>query len=163
MKGIIAILDDDSQVVLDFESHEENRLPAVDQVRGLLRAVRYILDTPEGGSILSSAVLASRRAREWHVLKAEIETTRHRGEAIDHPIKPEMIGGLMRYKENRIPTGGFLRQVLENNLKEAVRAADTENQWAIPALVSWCYNNLPSIAWGSPEAVSAWLTREEPK
>lgn len=81
-------------------------------------------------------------------------------EATSHSIKPEMIGGLMRYRDNRIPPGGFLRNVLENNLKMAVQSADSENQWALCAIVNWCYNNLPAGSWGSPSAVTAWLTQE---
>lgn len=99
---------------------------------------------------------------EWHDAGSKVVDL-ERIEAVRLPIKPEMIGGLVRYKENRIPTGSFLRAILENDLKEAVSRGDHYNIWSIPALVSWCYNNLPSGSWGSPARVSAWLTREEPK
>ena len=67
------------------------------------------------------------------------------------------LDGLKRYVEHRIPTGGFLRAVLENDLKEAVARADDENQHVIPIYVCWLYNEAPSTCWGSPEAVKAWL------
>lgn len=73
------------------------------------------------------------------------------------PIKPEMIEGLVRYKDHRIETGGFLRAVLENDLKEAVQRADLENQRSLCSIVAWCYNNMPAHAWGSPERVRLWL------
>lgn len=82
-------------------------------------------------------------------------------EATRHPIKPEMIEGLLRYRDHHIQTGSFLQAVLENNLKEAVGRADSENQWALCSIVSWCYNNLPSGSWGNPERVRDWLTKKE--
>lgn len=73
------------------------------------------------------------------------------------PVRPDMIEGLVRYKDHGTPTGGFLRAVLENNLKEAVQRADIDNQRSLCAIVAWCYNNLPSAAWGSPEQVRSWI------
>lgn len=73
-----------------------------------------------------------------------------------------LLPGLRRYRDQRIPTGGFLRAVLENNLVEATRAADAENQRKLPEIVSWCYNNLPSVSWGSKERVKEWLEAARP-
>ena len=67
------------------------------------------------------------------------------------------LDGLKRYVEHHIPTGDFLKAVLENDLTEAVARADDENQRVIPIYVSWLYNEAPSKCWGSPEAVRAWL------
>jgi hypothetical protein len=73
-------------------------------------------------------------------------------------IRPNMLEGLERYRDNRIQPGSFLRAVLENNLSGAVGQADLYNQHTICAIVSWCYNNMPSEAWGSAERVQAWLS-----
>ena len=78
-------------------------------------------------------------------------------EPVTFPVPPMLLEGLERYRDQRIPTGSFLRAVLENNLKEAVGRADTHSQLALCAITSWCYNNLPSNSWGSPEKVTAWL------
>ena len=75
-------------------------------------------------------------------------------------IKPSTIAGIVRYVDLRCPTGSFLRAVLVNDLKEAVFAADEENLAALPAIVYYCYNEIPSDCWGSPKKVAAWLTAE---
>ena len=68
---------------------------------------------------------------------------------------------LDRYIIHRIPTGGFLRAVLENNLKESFARADDENLKCMFEIVNYCYNEIPSICWGSPEKVKAWLNGKE--
>ena len=54
------------------------------------------------------------------------------------------------------PTGGFLRAVLENNLREAFARADHENSAAMHDIVSYLYNEFPGLCWGSPESVAEW-------
>jgi hypothetical protein len=74
-------------------------------------------------------------------------------------VPQQLIDALIRYKRDRIPPGSFLRAVLENNLREAVGNADIHSQRALCAIVAWCYNNLPSGSWGTPERVSKWLEK----
>ena len=62
-----------------------------------------------------------------------------------------------RYIEHGIPTGGFLRAVLENDLREAFGRADIYNRSCMFEIVAWLWNEAPSTCWGSPEKVSAWL------
>ncbi len=62
-----------------------------------------------------------------------------------------------RYIEDRIAPGGFLTAVLENNLAEAFGRADRINSKHIGDWVHWLYWDIPSEAWGSPEAVGTWL------
>lgn len=54
------------------------------------------------------------------------------------------------------PTGGFLRAVLENNLREAFARADNDNSAAMHDIVSYLYNEVPGLCWGSPERVAEW-------
>jgi hypothetical protein len=70
----------------------------------------------------------------------------------DHTMK-----GLHRYIKDKVPTGSFIRAVLNNDLKEAVGRADDENIQNIPAIVAFLYNCAPSNCWGSPEKVKNWL------
>ena len=74
---------------------------------------------------------------------------------------PNARESLLRYWHERIPTGGFLLAVLENNLREAFSRADDVNVRHLGGIVRWCYWELPSPAWGSPERVRAWLARED--
>jgi hypothetical protein len=64
------------------------------------------------------------------------------------------------YVQHGYPPGGFVTAVLENNLKEAFARADNNNAIDMHEIVAYCYNHIPSSAWGSPEKVSAWLERE---
>lgn len=76
-------------------------------------------------------------------------------------IRPEIIESLRRYADNRIPTGDFLRAVLENNLKEAFGRADDANIVNLFHIIAYTYNNLPSVCWGSKEKVRKWIEHEE--
>ena len=66
---------------------------------------------------------------------------------------------LDRYVNHQIPTGGFLQAVLENDLKEACARADDINRYRLFEIVQYCYNEIPSICWGTPEKVSKWLNK----
>jgi len=66
---------------------------------------------------------------------------------------------LIRYIDERREPGGFLKAVLSNDLINAVGRADTKNRADLAEIVQYCYNELPSRAWGSPEKVKAWLER----
>jgi molybdopterin-guanine dinucleotide biosynthesis protein A len=71
------------------------------------------------------------------------------------------IDGLKRYIEHRIPTGDFLRAVLENDLQRATAHADNRNLPLIGLYCKYLYNEAPSACWGSPKKVKAWLERKE--
>ena len=71
-----------------------------------------------------------------------------------------MVGGLVRYFNNRIPPGSFLTAILSNDLYEAAARADNTNQMYLSQYVMWLHNYAPgrhSGSWGSPEAVKEWL------
>lgn len=71
----------------------------------------------------------------------------------------EIIESLQRYALQGIPVGGFLQAVLENNLKEAVMRAHPLNGHAIPAIVSYIYNEMPRDSQGSPAAYESWVSQ----
>jgi len=52
--------------------------------------------------------------------------------------------------------GGFIKAVLQNDLVAAVSRADSKNEDAIKDWVMWMYNDIPSQAWGSEEAIAQW-------
>jgi hypothetical protein len=65
--------------------------------------------------------------------------------------------GLVNYLVFRIEPGHFLCEVLANNLRGAFERGDRAALDGLEALVSWLYNEAPSSAWGSREAIDAWL------
>lgn len=69
----------------------------------------------------------------------------------------EIKESLKRYVEYKIPTGGFLQSVLENNLFEAIARADDINRYRIHKICKYIYNKLPSNCWGSKSIVEEWL------
>lgn len=64
---------------------------------------------------------------------------------------------LDRYTKDRIPTGGFLTAVLENDLMGAMGRADHINRQRLPEICKYIYNELPSGIWGSREKVQNHL------
>lgn len=79
----------------------------------------------------------------------------------EYTVIPELTqGALTRYVENRIATGGFLAKVLANDLFGAVGHADENNLRALPAIVRYVYNCMPSECWGDADKVKAWLVKQ---
>lgn len=72
-------------------------------------------------------------------------------------MKPETEQELIAFKEKGTPPGDFCYAVLSNNLIEAFRRADYENECSMKEIVSWCFNHLPGGSWGSPEKAAAWI------
>ena len=62
-----------------------------------------------------------------------------------------------RYVEHGTPLGGFLTAVICNDLKGALGKADTVSRASLFDIVSYCYNEIPSDCWGSPEKMAAWM------
>ncbi len=76
---------------------------------------------------------------------------------IDYKLIPaSTMVSLERWIRNGVPTGDFLRAVLENNLMEACGRADVWNREALCDIVAWVYWEAPMQCWGSPEKVEAW-------
>lgn len=76
-------------------------------------------------------------------------------------MEQRFVLALDRYANERIPTGSFLRAVLENDLKEAFIRADEEATRDMKEIVMYCYWKIPFNCWGSKEAVAQWLECDE--
>lgn len=72
----------------------------------------------------------------------------------------DIIESLKRYEHDKIPTGGFLRAVLENDLMGAIGKADINNRHRLHDICKFVYNNLPSDIHGDRERVAKHLRRE---
>ena len=64
---------------------------------------------------------------------------------------------LDRYVNDRIAPGGFLMAVLSNDLFGAVGQADSENLAALPDIVRYVYNEMPSGSWGNKDIIWRWV------
>lgn len=71
------------------------------------------------------------------------------------------VENIISYVNERIPTGDFLRAVLENNLIEAFGRADSNNTRYLKEICSFVYMYVPRDAWGSKEAVDNWLKEKK--
>ena len=74
-----------------------------------------------------------------------------------YQIPSYMQDGLILYINNGIEPGSFMSAVLENNLKQAVIHADSNNMTLIPEYVRFLYAKAPSSVWGSRAKVDAHL------
>lgn len=74
-------------------------------------------------------------------------------------IPARMQEGLKRYVIDRLRPGDFLMAVIQNDLRNAVGHADSDNLPLIPLYVRWFYNVAPSRCHGSPKAFVEWLER----
>lgn len=61
------------------------------------------------------------------------------------------------YVSDKVPTGGFLRAVLENDLAGSIGRADIEAMDNIRHIVCYCWNEIPSECWGNKTKVTNWL------
>lgn len=76
----------------------------------------------------------------------------------EYGIPDNLAAGLLRYRDQRIRTGGFLHAVLTNNLRDAiVRMNPDVTLEQLRGIVMFLNNEAPSTCWGSVAAVDAWL------
>lgn len=65
--------------------------------------------------------------------------------------------GLVNYLYAGVPTGGFLRAALANDLLEAFGRADENNQVCLFQISCVLCNRVPSVIRGSYEIVDRWI------
>jgi len=75
-------------------------------------------------------------------------------------MPPRIAEALERYAESRLEPGSFLRAALENDLGQAILAADPASLEALPVILDHIANRLQPSSHGSPEKVAAWLASE---
>ena len=78
-------------------------------------------------------------------------------------IPPTILSALRRYADDHMPTGGFLRAVLSNDLMEAVGRADVESLAALHSIAGYVYNEMPGNCHGSREVYDKWTQTGCPK
>ena len=75
-----------------------------------------------------------------------------------HHLPEHMIDSVLRYFNDHIPPGIFLKAVLENNFMAACLLADDHNIMVLPAFAAFLYE-APLMSFGSPEKVKAWIAQ----
>lgn len=89
--------------------------------------------------------------------KQEVQSFSFNGMAV-----PEhTMGSLLHYIYEGRPTGGFLKAVINNDLKAACAKADKDNMANLPAIIAYLYNYAPSECWGFYDAYDDWIQRHE--
>ena len=79
-------------------------------------------------------------------------------ESIPYDNLPEHAQDTMRaYIERGVPTGGFFKAVLSNDLMGAFNQADSNNVEHIVDYVHFLYNHAPAMCWKSPEHYKDWV------
>lgn len=73
---------------------------------------------------------------------------------------PYMKLGIEQYIEQGLEPGGFLKALIQNDLREAVARADINNSAALADWVRALYSYAPSGCWGSPEAYEQWVAHK---
>jgi hypothetical protein len=72
-------------------------------------------------------------------------------------LPSHMRDAMEKYLSFGIEPGSFLYSVLTNDLRGAIGRADHINLRYLTNIVSYCYNNIPSNAWGSEKRVQDWM------
>jgi len=72
-------------------------------------------------------------------------------------IGENLLGGLYRYSEDKIPTGSFMRAVLTNDLFGALGKYSGNSFDELNQLFTLMYNYMPSNQYGSKDKVNGWL------
>lgn len=78
-----------------------------------------------------------------------------------HLIPEHMQSAVERYLVNKVHPGGFLANVLANDLVGAYAAADEVNKAWMSRWARWLYYHCPRDAWGSWETVDNWLNSSD--
>ena len=69
----------------------------------------------------------------------------------------EMAEGMRYYMEYGFPPGSFLQALLENDLMEACRRADGDNQKKFYEWARWLHTEAPVGSYGSRKNVEVWM------
>lgn len=68
-----------------------------------------------------------------------------------------VIESIQRYVDFGTPPSQFLEAVICNNLVMSVARADERNLQLLPAIVTYLYNEVPAMCWGSREKYQRWI------
>lgn len=83
---------------------------------------------------------------------------------MNEPIEVRVVSdsfkeALDRYVQTGELHGGFLTALLENDLREAICRADTNNRRDLPYIVEYCMQHIPYQCWGSKQKVDNWINQ----
>jgi hypothetical protein len=79
----------------------------------------------------------------------------------EHAIPPGMMPSILRYVDDGLPVGDFLRAVISNDLMGSVGRGDDINVKNLPAFCAYFHNHAPAECHGSQERYKAWIRKHE--
>lgn len=68
-------------------------------------------------------------------------------------VPEHSLNGLIRYRDDGVPTGGFLNAVLEGDFKQAELRADLLNREHLRCIFDWVRDNIDPGIHGSRDAI----------
>lgn len=80
-------------------------------------------------------------------------------ETLAASLPPRIRDSIDLFVWHGVPTGGFVRAVLSNDLMGAIRRADSDSLQSLGLICLYVYNAVPSVCCGSSEAVNSHLER----
>jgi hypothetical protein len=73
-------------------------------------------------------------------------------------MSQETFDALQNYVLNHRAPGSFLTALLSNDLMETVLRAGLDSRHSIPLIFEYIFHHCPGACWGSPEAVTRWIS-----
>ena len=142
-----------------IQNYSEQAMAKAAEAMLQLPKVRQRIAALEAGDAPEITTIdVGRRPRKQKVEEVVVEVSEP---AEEEDTMPQRIAeALERYAESRLEPGSFLRAALENDLGQAILAADPASLEALPAILDHIANRLQPLSHGSPEKVAAWLGSE---
>ena len=142
-----------------IQNYSEQAMAKAAEAMLQLPKVRQRIAALEAGDAPEITTIdVGRRPRKQKVEEVVVEVSEPAEE--EDTMPPRIAEALERYAESRLEPGSFLRAALENDLGQAILAADPASLEALPAILNHIANRLRPSSHGSPEKVAAWLGSE---
>jgi len=137
-----------------IQNYSEQAMAKAAEAMLQLPKVRQRIAALEAGDAPEITTIdVGRRPRKQKVEEVVVEVSEPAEE--EDTMPPRIAEALERYAESRLEPGSFLRAALENDLGQAILAADPASLEALPAILDHIANRLQPSSHGSPERVAA--------
>tara|TARA_R110000824_G_scaffold401717_1_gene614102 strand:+ start:2402 stop:2767 length:366 start_codon:yes stop_codon:yes gene_type:complete len=73
-----------------------------------------------------------------------------------HDVPASVLAAIDRWVQYRDYPGSFVTRLLCNDLVGTIRAADPQSLAALPAILRYVHNEVPTLAWGGVAKFTSW-------